>query len=130
MNAASNSLPQLLQTIKKLRSSAGCPWDQKQTALSLQKYLQEEVSELLQAITNNDPENICEEIGDVIYVLAMIAEIFSEQALFNFEDCLAEIDKKLIRRHPHVFGNTNIESDEQLREQWENIKKEEKKRNN
>ncbi len=130
MNATSKALPQLLETIKTLRGTSGCPWDRKQTPVSLQKYLKEEISELLQAIDNNDPENICEEIGDVIYVLAMIAETFNEQALFTLDDCISGIDKKLIRRHPHVFGDAVVNDEKQLRNQWETIKKEEKKRNN
>ena len=97
MNNPSYSLLNLLQTVKTLRSSTGCPWDRKQTPISLQKYLREEVTELNQALENHDPANICEEIGDVIYVLAMIAETFSEQGLFTLEDCIRGIDKKLIR---------------------------------
>ncbi len=129
MNSTTSPLLNLLQTVKTLRSSTGCPWDRKQTPISLRKYLKEEVEELNQALENHDPANICEEIGDVIYVLAMIAETFTEKDLFTLEDCIAEIDKKLIRRHPHVFGDVVISNDEELREQWETIKKEEKKRN-
>ncbi len=129
MNHSVTALPQLLKTIKTLRSDEGCPWDKRQTAFSLEKYLREETAELLEAIENNNPENICEEIGDVLYVLAMIAEIFTEQNLFTFDDCISGIDQKLIRRHPHVFGNSVLNSEDELRKQCETIKKEEKKRN-
>lgn len=127
----SNELPinKLLNTIKILRSDKGCPWDIKQTPLTLKKYLQEEVGELLEAIDNEDTANIREEIGDVVYVLMMIAEIHSEKANFSFADALDEINSKLIRRHPHVFGDATIKNEEELRQQWQNIKEMEKKRN-
>jgi MazG family protein len=119
----------LFKTIQKLRGPQGCPWDKKQTPASLQKYLREEVEELLQAIDKNDTENIREEIGDVLYILIMLAEIHAEDHLFTFNDSIVEIDTKLIRRHPHVFEGKEIHSDEELRLQWEKIKKEEKQRN-
>lgn len=127
----SNDLPtgRLLNTIKKLRSDTGCPWDIRQTPKTLKKYLQEEVDELLEAIDNEDTANIREEIGDTVYVLMMIAEIHSEKAKFSFADSLDEINAKLIRRHPHVFGNATIKDEEELRQQWQNIKEMEKKRN-
>lgn len=126
----SNDLPiaQLLKTIKELRGDKGCPWDIKQTPKTLKKYLKEEVDELLEAIDNEDTANICEEIGDTVYVLMMIAEIHSEKAKFSFADALEEINTKLIRRHPHVFGNATIKDEEELRRQWQNIKEMEKKR--
>lgn len=128
---SSNNLPadKLLATIKKLRGDNGCPWDIKQTPKTLKKYLQEEVNELLEAIDNEDTANTCEEIGDTVYVLMMIAEIHAESAQFSFADSLEEINAKLIRRHPHVFGNATIKDEEELRRQWQNIKEMEKKRN-
>ena len=125
-----HSLNNLLETITTLRSENGCPWDQKQTPQSLKKYLHEEVDELIEAINNDDHENISEEIGDVLYVIAMIAEYYRERDAFSFGDCIATIDRKLIRRHPHVFENVTSLSEDELRAQWEKIKKGEKKRNN
>jgi uncharacterized protein YabN with tetrapyrrole methylase and pyrophosphatase domain len=129
MNRDNASIEQLLSTIQKLRGEGGCPWDIKQTPNTLIKYLNEEVEELIQAIENDDLENICEEIGDVFYVLLMLTEIYQNRNMFNLSDCLLSINSKLIRRHPHVFANVTINNDDELRQQWEHIKKEEKKQN-
>ncbi|MEE4241620.1 MAG: MazG nucleotide pyrophosphohydrolase domain-containing protein [Desulfopila sp.] len=122
-------IDKLLHTIQKLRSRDGCPWDIKQTLDSLQKYLAEEVEELHTAIIQKDHDNICEEIGDVLYVLLMLAEIEREQGNFTIADCIRNIDAKLLRRHPHVFENKAKLSEKELRLQWEKIKSDEKKRN-
>ena len=129
MNKTQQEVEELLRTIKTLRAPDGCPWDRKQTTASLKKYLREEVDELIEAIELNDRENTCEEIGDVLYVLAMMAEIHNEKGDFSFFDSVSSIKEKLIRRHPHVFQDSTVSSEEELREQWEKIKKEEKKRN-
>jgi uncharacterized protein YabN with tetrapyrrole methylase and pyrophosphatase domain len=129
MDENSTIINKLLSTIKSLRGEGGCPWDKKQTPSSLKKYLSEEVEELIQAINNEDPENICEEIGDVFYVLLMLTEIYEENNTFSLQDSLTSINSKLIRRHPHVFSNVTINNDDELRLQWEKIKKEEKKQN-
>lgn len=127
MKNSNSGLVNLLDTIKTLRGPDGCPWDIKQTPETLTKYLREEVFELIQAIDNKDSENICEEIGDVIYVLAMIAEIHAGRGDFVLEDCLSAINAKLIRRHPHVFSEKTVKTEAELREQWNSIKKQEKK---
>ncbi len=129
MNKNKTDIDQLLSTIRKLRGKGGCPWDIKQTPISLKKYLLEEVEELIQAIQNEDFENICEEIGDVLYVLLMLTEIYNDSEKFDLEDSLSAINSKLIRRHPHVFSNVTINNDDELRQQWEKIKNEEKKHN-
>lgn len=129
MNTNCSGIEDLLLIIQKLRGEGGCPWDIKQTPDSLIKYLREEVEELIQAIENEDLENICEEIGDVFYVLLMLTEIFKNEDKFVLNDCFAGINSKLIRRHPHVFSNATIDNDEELRKQWEKIKEEEKKQN-
>ena len=121
-------IDELLLTIKKLRSADGCPWDKKQTSESLQKYLTEEVGELQVAITRKDTDNICEEVGDVLYILMMLAEIQRERGNFSWQDCVKGIDAKLQRRHPHVFARQTVLSEKELRRQWEKIKSEEKKR--
>jgi len=119
----------LIGTVRRLRSESGCPWDRRQTPESLSPYLQEEVEELLQAISKKDSDNICEEIGDVFYILVMLAEIHAEKGEFTLERCLEEIDAKLVRRHPHVFEGKKIGSDAELRQQWQQIKEKEKKSN-
>jgi tetrapyrrole methylase family protein / MazG family protein len=120
----------LVDTIKKLRSENGCPWDKKQTIVSLTKYLQEEFDELLLAINNNDMDNLCEEAGDLLFLILMLAEINSEHKVFEIKDVLDTINEKLIRRHPHVFAGVQVKDEEALRKQWQMIKAEEKSKKN
>ena len=117
----------LQQTIKALRGEGGCPWDKKQTAKSLIKYIKAETAELIEAIEKGDIDNTCEELGDVLYLVLMISSIYDEARLFSIDDVARIINDKLIRRHPHVFAGTSYNSEEDLNEQWESIKKEEKR---
>lgn len=127
MNNDNLKLHILMDTINALRGEQGCPWDKKQTCISLKKYLQAECEELLAAINNEDHVNICEELGDVLYLLIMITQINNEQGFFAFNDVLESINAKLIRRHPHVFAGQTYENEEQLTAQWLAIKAKEKK---
>jgi tetrapyrrole methylase family protein / MazG family protein len=120
----------LVDIVKKLRSENGCPWDKRQTINSLTKYLHEEFNELLLAISNNDPDNLCEEAGDLLFLILMIAEINSENNTFEITDVIHSINEKLIRRHPHVFAGVQIEDEEALKKQWQAIKAEEKLKKN
>ncbi len=122
-------LSELISTIKTLRGEDGCPWDRRQNHISLLKYLKSECQELVDAIENDDPVNICEELGDLLYLIVMISEIGNDQGNFDFSDVLRTINEKLIRRHPHVFAGQPYENEEQLAAQWEAIKAEEKKNN-
>jgi tetrapyrrole methylase family protein/MazG family protein len=128
MHSNNTQLKNLINTIKELRGPQGCPWDKKQTVDSLTKYLNEEVAELLVAIKNNDAANICEESGDILYILIMISEIHAEKNEFSFSEVINEINSKLIRRHPHVFQGKKVSGEEQLRLQWESIKLQEKQK--
>ena len=130
MNTTMLHLEDLHRTIKRLRGPDGCPWDRKQTPSSLIRYLREETEELVAAISADDIPNICEESGDVAYVLMMIAKTFNETGHFSYGDALHSINSKLIRRHPHVFEKSADLSDRELRKQWEKIKTEEKKEKN
>ncbi len=121
---------ELVDIVKKLRSKDGCPWDRKQTVVSLKKYLKEEFAELLLAIDNNDPQNLCEEAGDLLFLIVMIAEINSECKVFEITDVLHTVCEKLIRRHPHVFAGVQVEDEAALRRQWEMIKAQEKSKRN
>jgi len=111
----------LVTTIKTLRSEAGCPWDKKQTTASLKKYLVEEFEEILLAIENHDADNLCEELGDFLYLIIMLSEIHDESGQFALEDVIRNVDAKLIRRHPHVFGGKPISDSKTLRNQWRKI---------
>ncbi len=117
---------QLVATIKKLRSEHGCPWDSRQTTLSLRKYLVEEFDEILAALDNNDADNLCEELGDFLYLILMMGAINEEEGNFDVSRIIASINEKLIRRHPHVFDTKEQLSEGELRKQWERIKETEK----
>ena len=122
-------LPELVSTVKALRGINGCPWDKRQSPSSLLKYLQSECEELVSAIQNDDPANICEELGDLLYLIIMISEIHTDHEIFTFSDVIRTINEKLIRRHPHVFAGQPYDNEEQLAIQWAAIKAEEKKKN-
>src|SRR6056297_3033516 len=111
--------------IKTLRGPVGCPWDKKQTPKSLAPNLIEESYELVEAIENNDIPNIREEIGDLFLVAGMISEIYSESNTdsFSLAHVLSEVSEKLVRRHPHVFGDIKKDDPEEVIELWNHIKK-------
>lgn len=122
-----SNLQRLTTILEKLRSENGCPWDKEQTHSSLKRNLIEESYELLEAIDNNNLENMKEELGDVLLQVFFHAQIAKENAQFSIEDVAQEICAKLIRRHPHVFGDENIDNADDVITRWEEIKKTEKK---
>lgn len=130
MDHASESLNALIQTIKQLRSDQGCPWDRKQSTLSLKKYLVEEFEEIIGAIDKDDSDNLCEELGDFLYLILMIGEISRDEGKFTIEQIINGINEKLIRRHPHVFGSRKDLGEKELRRQWAAIKESEKIKSN
>ena len=119
---------QFCNIIAKLRAPDGCPWDRKQTAESLKKSLLEECNEALEAIDKKDDENLCEELGDVLLVVGMIARIKEEEGKFDISDVLSCVNDKLIRRHPHVFGDAKASSPEEVLKLWNQVKEDEKKK--
>ncbi|MCP4020682.1 MAG: MazG family protein, partial [Desulfobacteraceae bacterium] len=123
------TIASLFDIIKKLRGKNGCPWDQKQTGVTMFKCLAEELYELEEAIAKDDTSNICEELGDVLFQLAFILEIYREQGRFSFDDVTQNVCTKMIRRHPHVYENASIASEKELYDQWEDIKSRENKAN-
>lgn len=128
MTDTNQELQGLISTIRELRGEKGCPWDKKQTSLSLVKYIRSESNELIEAITNKDDENVCEESGDLLYLIIMLAEINSDNNTFNLADVLTTVNEKLIRRHPHVFEGTEFKNEAELSKQWEAIKANEKRK--
>lgn len=129
MTRNNSNLLDLIETIRTLRSEKGCPWDKRQTTESLVKYFYEEFTELMDAIKNQDYPNICEESGDLLYLIVMISEISKESGQFQFSDVIYHVNQKLIRRHPHVFNGQPCESEKELKKQWQEIKANEKKKN-
>jgi len=115
-----------LEIIRRLRGKNGCAWDRKQTPLTMWKCLAEELYELEEAIVNDDTDNICEEMGDVLFQLLFILEIFSENQRFEFSDVIHGVAEKMIRRHPHVYDTAIVNTDEELHRQWDQIKAGEK----
>ena len=124
----SHDYTELREIISILRSPEGCPWDREQTPESLKKCLTDEVDEVLQAIDNRDPENLCEELGDVLLQLLLIAEIAKEREWFSFDDVIQGISDKMIRRHPHVFGELEgSQTADDTLDLWKKVKDQEKK---
>ena len=122
-----SAIDELTATMARLRSPSGCPWDQEQTHASLVRCLIDEVSELIDTIDRNDYPHMREELGDVLIQVVFHAQIAAEKGLFNFDDVARDINEKLIRRHPHVFGTGKLETSEQVIVEWERIKATEKK---
>jgi MazG family protein len=123
-----SAIEDLVRTMARLRAKeGGCPWDQEQTHATLVRCLIDEVSELIDTIDRNDYPHMREELGDVLIQVVFHAQIAAEQGLFNFEDVARDINDKLIRRHPHVFGTGKLDTSEQVIAEWEKIKATEKK---
>jgi MazG family protein len=122
----STAFAKLCQIVAKLRAPGGCPWDREQTNESLLPALIEEAYEAAGAIRAKDDANLREELGDVILLAVMQAEIANENRRFNIEEVLEEVTAKLIRRHPHVFAKGEVNDAEGVVKQWEAIKHEEK----
>ena len=122
---------EFLEIIKTLRGENGCPWDRVQTHESLKPCMTEEAAELLASIRiyekTGNPENMIEELGDVLLQVVLHAQIASEEGLFTMADVVDEVSRKMVRRHPHVFGTGNADTPEEVLTNWEEIKKEEKK---
>lgn len=123
-----NPFETLIELIEILRGDNGCPWDKKQTPKSIAVYLIEEIFELFDAIAADNPEEICEELGDVLFQIFFIARLYQEKGLFSIKDVARLNAEKMIRRHPHVFGKENAQTTETIRERWHEIKMKEKKR--
>jgi uncharacterized protein YabN with tetrapyrrole methylase and pyrophosphatase domain len=121
-----SAIDELRETMARLRSPNGCPWDQEQDHQSLARCLVEECAELLDTIDRLDMEHMREELGDVLLQIVFHAQMAEEAGFFNFDDVAAEINEKLRRRHPHVFGEVKLETSDQVLKQWEEIKAGEK----
>ncbi len=117
---------QLCEIVAKLRAPGGCPWDREQTNESLLPALIEEAYEIAGALRARDDANFREELGDLLLLIVMHAEIAREGGRFNIDNVLADVTEKLIRRHPHVFGKSDARDSGAVLKQWEAIKRTEK----
>ncbi len=119
----------LVDLVEKLRGPGGCPWDAKQTDATIKLYLLEEAYEVLDAIEKNSPPDVCEELGDLLFHILFLARLAEERKEFDLSEVVEKISEKMIRRHPHVFGNTTVDGAEDVAVNWARIKQEEKKTN-
>ncbi len=124
-------MQELETIIETLRSENGCPWDREQTFQSLKPCIMEEACEVTSAIRIYDQtgnyENLREELGDLLLQVFLLSQIAKDDGLFSIEDVVDEISKKMIRRHPHVFGDAKVRDSKEVLKNWDEIKKEEKK---
>jgi tetrapyrrole methylase family protein / MazG family protein len=116
----------LREIIAVLRGPNGCPWDKEQTHESLKKYLIEETFEVIEAIDSGDIDHLIEELGDVLLQVMLHAQIGEDEGYFAIEDVIEVLSEKMIRRHPHVFGNTDVKDSSEVLRNWQEIKKLEK----
>ena len=123
----SSPFEKLREVVAQLRAPGGCPWDREQTNGSLTPKLVEEVYEAVAAVRNRDDANFSEELGDVLLLVLMHAEIAREENRFDIDDVIESVTAKLIRRHPHVFGTSEVRDSAGVVRQWDAIKLEEKK---
>ena len=115
----------LVEVIATLRSENGCPWDREQTHKSLKSTLIEETYETVEAIDSGDPSKLKEELGDLLLNVMLQAQIAAENQDFSIYDVIETLTEKLIRRHPHVFGNVQVDNAEDVVNNWEKIKSQE-----
>lgn len=122
-------LARFLEIMAALRNpNGGCPWDLKQTFETLKPLVIEEAYEVADAVETS-PAAVCEELGDLVSLIGLFAEIASEKSLFSFDSVLEGISNKLVRRHPHVFGETKVSGTEEVLRNWEQIKQQERREN-
>lgn len=116
----------LVHIVARLRGPGGCPWDREQTHSSLRPYLLEEAYEVLDAINTGDDMKLCEELGDVLLQVVLHAQLAREESRFDIQDVIAQQCEKLVRRHPHVFGDVEVADSAEVLRNWERIKAQEK----
>ena len=122
----SQSFDRLVAVMDRLRDPGGCPWDREQTLHSLAPYFLEEAYEVVDAIAGGDPDKLCEELGDLLLQIVFVARIAREEGWFDVDGVCEMISDKMVRRHPHVFGDREVADSEEVMRNWEDIKKDER----
>ena len=112
----------LISLVRILRSDHGCPWDREQTSDQIKIYLLEEAYEVLDALESGNHDDVCAELGDLFFQILFLARIFEESGDFSIFDVIETITEKMIRRHPHVFGDTRVSNSDEVRDKWHEIK--------
>jgi MazG family protein len=126
MERSARAVEKLLAIMARLRGPDGCPWDREQTLRTLRPYVLEETYEVLEAIESGDPREHCEELGDLLLQIVFQARLAEEAGQFGFAEVAEAISDKLVRRHPHVFGDAQVKDAEGVMKQWVALKREEK----
>jgi len=126
-SALASAIKRLAELVERLRAPDGCPWDAKQTMYTTRMYLLEEAYEVLDAIERDLPEEVCGELGDLLFQVVFIACLGEEKGEFDLVRIIEKIIEKMIRRHPHVFGSTRVKDVEEVAANWAKIKESEKK---
>jgi len=116
----------ILRIIERLRGDNGCPWDRKQTPEKVQTYLVEEAHEAAAAVRGGRTDDVAEELGDVLFMVLFLVYLYYQRGDFGLEHVCRRVSEKMIRRHPHVFGDISVNSAEEVKDNWERIKADEK----
>ena len=116
---------ELIKVLGRLRAPDGCPWDREQTPETIKKYILEEAHELTEAVEEGSAPDVCEELGDLYFLLLFLADLYAEKGDFVLEDSLKKIREKMIRRHPHIFSDVKVRGSEDVIANWQTIKAEE-----
>jgi MazG family protein len=116
----------LWKIVARLRGESGCPWDRKQTPESVQTYLVEEAHEGAAAVRAGKPQDVAEELGDLLFMVFFLVYLYEERGDFSLDEVCDRITEKMVRRHPHVFGTVQVDSAEEVKDNWEKIKAAEK----
>lgn len=125
MAETGNQFERLLEIVSRLRSEEGCPWDRSQSPTTVKNYIIEEAYELVEAVEHDATSQVAEELGDLLFMTIFLACLYQEKNEFNLDVVLQGAAEKMIRRHPHVFGDQQVESAQQVRDNWEEIKRRE-----
>ncbi len=112
----------LIKVLKRLRAPDGCPWDREQTPQTIKKYMIEEAYELYEAIDNEEDQEVKEELGDLLFLLLFLADLYEEKGSFELKDALECVREKMIRRHPHIFGDVKVNGSKDVVANWQAIK--------
>jgi tetrapyrrole methylase family protein/MazG family protein len=122
------SFNELVELMEKMRGPDGCPWDREQTLSDFSRHLREESEEALKAIEGRDYENLREELGDLLWHVIFMSQIAKEEGYFTIDDVMEGVKDKIVRRHPHVFGDVKAETADDVRRIYKKIKENEGKR--
>jgi len=126
MSETGKEFERLMQLIVRLRAENGCPWDREQTPVTIKRYLLEEVYEVVDAVDQQDSDQVADELGDLIFMAIFLGHLYEEQDELEMTQVLRRVGEKMMRRHPHVFGDRKADSARQVKLNWEEIKQQEK----